>query len=404
MRLLTLLTVLFTASVFAQAPHPLTAELQKNRMAISLKDGKLSGPGADLLLEELAASQFFMIGEEHETAEIARLATALLPAASKNGYRHLAFEIGPYSIARLRTYDDVESELKRHSWSLPFLSWKEEAEFYAAAVKLGMDVWGIDQEFVLAATPNLERLVALAKDDAQRAAATKMLERSRAGDAELTKTKNPGAVFMFSSTSDDFAALRTAFAGNGEALKLIDALEESHEIYLLNSTSGWESNYRRSLLMKRLFADAYAAAAKGEAKPKVIMKLGATHTMRGRSMTGVFDLGNMLPELAFMNGTRAFSLLVLPRGGFVNSHRPFSPNDDDKRTAYNPAEQLPFDGKPLFDAVAAGPEWSLFDLRPLRVPLQRSRMEPLEPRFRNVLWGYDAVLVIPEVSPATIFE
>jgi hypothetical protein len=399
------LTVLFTAQLFAQqAPHPLTAELQKARLAVTLKDGKLSGPGAELLLQELAASQFFLIGEEHETAEIAKLATALLPAASKHGYRHVAFEIGPFSTARVRTYDDIEAFLKRYPWSMPFVSWKEEAELYDTATKLGATIWGIDQEFVLAGTANLEALVAMAKDDASRAAAMKLLERSRAGDAELVKTKSPGAVFMLSATAEDLAALRTAFAGNTDALRLIDALEESREIYALNRTSGWESNYKRSLLMKRLFADAYAAAvAKGEARPKVFVKLGATHTMRGRSMTGVYDLGSMVPELAFMNGTRSFSLLVLPRGGFVNSHRPFSPNADDKRTAYDPAKALPFDAKPLLDA-AAGTVWSLFDLRPLRVPLRRNRLAPLEPRFEDVLWGYDAILVIPEVTPATLFE
>jgi hypothetical protein len=420
------LTVLFAAQLFAQqAPHPLTAELQKSRLGMSLKDGKLSGPGADLLLQELAASQFFLIGEEHETAEIANLATALLPSASKHGYRHVAFEVGPFSTARVRTYGDIEAYLQKYPWSLPFLSWKEEAKLYDTATKLGATIWGIDQEFILGGTANLEALVAMAKNDAQRDAAAKMLERSRAGDAELVRTKNPGAVLMFAATAEDFAALRTAFAGAGgaapasgagktvaeaatapqdDALKLIDALDESREIYALNRTSGWESNYKRSLLMKRLFSDAYAAAvAKGEARPKVFVKLGATHTMRGRSMTGVYDLGSMVPELAFMNGTRAFSLLVLPRGGFVNSHRPFSPNGDDKRTAYDPAKSLPFDAKPLYDAVSAT-EWSLFDLRPLRVPLRRNKLGPLEPRFEDVLWGYDAILVIPEVTPATLFE
>jgi hypothetical protein len=400
-----LLTILFTAQLFAQAPpHPLTAELQKSRLAVSLKEGKLSGPGADLLMNALASTQFFLIGEEHETAEIPKLATALLPAAWKNGYRHVAFEVGPFSIARVGSYEETAAYLKRYPWSLPFLSWKEEAELHAAAAKLGATIWGIDQEFILAGTANLERLVTLAKDDASREAAAKLLERSRAGDAELVKTKNPGALFMFTATAEDFTALRAAFAGNGEALKLIDALDASREIYALNRTSGWESNYKRSLLMKRLFSDAYAAAvAKGEARPKVFVKLGATHTMRGRSMTGVYDLGSLVPELAFLNGTRSFSLLVLPAGGFVNSHRPFSPDDTDKRAAYDPAKALPFDAKPLFDAVSPT-EWSLFDLRPLRVALQRSKMEPLEPRFRNVLWGYDAILIIPEVTPATLFE
>ncbi|HEY0159007.1 MAG TPA: hypothetical protein VGF28_17105 [Thermoanaerobaculia bacterium] len=403
MRTLLVLTVLFTAQLFAQTPHPLTAELQKGRLAVSLKEGKLSGPGADLLRKELATTQFFLLGEEHATAEIARFATALLPAAWNEGYRHLAVEVGPFSTAQVGSYESIEAYLKRYPWSLPFLSWKEEAELYAAATKLGATIWGIDQEFILSATPHLERLVALAKDDAARAAAAKLLERSRAGDAEMLKTKSPATVFMFAAKAEDLAALRATFT-DPEALRLIDALEESRDIYTLGMTNGWQSNDRRAVMMKRLFAERYrAAVAKGEATPKVFVKLGATHTMRGRSMVGIYDLGNMIPELAAANGTRSFQIMVVPRGGFVNAHRPFSPNADDKRAAYDPAKDLPFDAKPLFDAVT-GTEWSLFDLRPLRVQLHRGKLEPLEPRFRNVLWGYDAILVIPEVTPATLFE
>jgi hypothetical protein len=80
-----------------------------------------------------------------------------------------------------------------------------------------------------------------------------------------------------------------------------------------------------------------------------------------------------------------------------------SQSADDKRKAYDPAAALPFDGKPLFDAAPAG-EWSLFDLRSIRVPLARRKLEPLEERFRNVLWGFDAVLVMPDVTPATLFD
>lgn len=215
----TLLTVLFAASAFGQTapPHPLTAELQKVRMPVVLKDGRLTGAGAELLHKELANTQFFLIGEEHGTADIARFSTALLPEAWKNGYRH------------------------------------------------------------------------------------------------------------------------------------------------------------------------------------------ATHTMRGRSMTGVYDIGSMLPELATANGMRSFQIMVIPRSGFTNAHRPFSPNADDKRAPYDPAKELPFDAKPLFDAASAT-DWSLFDLRALRAPLARRKLEPIEDRFRNVLWGYDAILVIPDVSPATLFH
>ncbi|HEX8253899.1 MAG TPA: hypothetical protein VF846_12155 [Thermoanaerobaculia bacterium] len=405
----TLLSVLFAANVFAQtAPHALTAELEKIRKPVVLKDGRLTGAGAELLQKELASTQFFLIGEEHGTAEVARLTTALLPEAWKNGYRHVAMEVGPHSLPYIDSLEAIEKFDAKYRWSYPFLNWKEEAELYAAAMKLGEGkrdtVWGVDQEFVLFATPHLERLVALAKNDAQRAVATKLLERSRAGEEEMFRTKSPAKLLMLSASAAEFEELRNAFGGgDAEALRLIDAMEESRQIYQLGSVSGWGSNDQRAHLIKRLFSESYAnAVARGEAKPKVIVKMGATHTMRGRSMTGVFDLGSMLPELATVNGTRSFSLLVIPRGGFTNEHRPFSPNTEDKRAPYDP-KKLPFDGKPLFDAASAS-EWSLFDLRAIRGPLARKKLDPMDERLRNVLWGYDAVLIIPEATPATLFH
>ncbi len=379
-------------------------------MPVALKEGRLTGAGAELLHKELATTQFFLIGEEHGTAEIPRFHKALLNEAWKNGYRHVAIEVGPLALARVASYADAEKSNARYPFGFPFLSWKEDAEVFDAAMKLGGarrdTVWGIDQEFIFYATAHLERLLALAKSDAQRAAVTKLLDRSRAADAELLATKNPSKLLMLTATAADFEELRNAFrrGGDAESVRLVDALDESRAIYQLHGTSGWDSNERRARLIKRLFADAYAsAAARGEKHPKVMVRLGATHLMRGRSMTNVFDLGAMLPELAAANGTRSFQILVIPRSGFTNEYRPMSQSGDDRRKAYDPAKSLPFDAKPLFDAASAG-EWSLFDLRSLRVPLARRKLEPLEERFRDVLWGFDAILVMPDVTPATLFD
>jgi hypothetical protein len=405
----TLLTVLFATSVFAQTPHPLTAELEKIRMPVSLKEGRLTGAGAELLHKELAATQFFMIGEEHGTAEIPRFHKALLQEAWKNGYRHVAIEVGPLSLARVASFEDAAKSNLEYPFGYPFLSWKEDAEVFDAAMKLGGGrrdtVWGIDQEFLFYATAHLARLVELAKTDAQRAAAMKALERSRAADAELLATRNPSKLMMLAAAAAELDELRTAFkGGDAAAVKLIEALDESRVIYQMHGVSGWQSNDTRAALIKRLFSDAYASAvARGEKHPKVMLRLGATHLMRGRSMTNVYDIGSMLPEVAALNGTRSFQILVIPKSGFTNEYRPMSQSADDKRKAYDPAKALPFDGKPLFDAAPAG-EWSLFDLRAIRTPLVRKKLEPLEERLRDVLWGFDAILVMPDVTPATLFD
>ncbi|MDQ3282032.1 MAG: hypothetical protein M3Q69_11535 [Acidobacteriota bacterium] len=406
------LAICLLLALTASAQHPLTEALQKGRVAVTFEKGRVGGPGAELLRREIASTQFFLLGEEHGTADIAEFATALLPDAWKSGYRHVVMEVGPYSLERLEgkaPFAQVAEFNRRYPGALPFLSWKEEAQFYATAMQLNGGrrgtVWGIDQEFILSPTAHFERLVSLAPNAKARGVAEELLARSRAGEGEMRKTKNPGAVFFFNATTEDFAQLRTAFRGaSPAALQLIDALDESREIYRLNGTSGWESNQQRSLLMKRLFGEAYrAAVVNGEAKPKVFVKLGAYHVMRGRSLTGVYDIGTMLPELAAANGTRSFQLLVLPRGGYTNAHRPFSPNDDDKRAPYDPVKELPWDMKPILDA-ASPTEWSLFDLRPLRVPLARGKLGTLDPKLERLLWGYDAVLIVPEVRAATLFE
>src|SRR5690606_10654118 len=44
--------------------------LRQNRHTLALVDGRLSGDGAELLLSEGRASQFFLLGEEHGVAEV----------------------------------------------------------------------------------------------------------------------------------------------------------------------------------------------------------------------------------------------------------------------------------------------------------------------------------------------
>jgi hypothetical protein len=73
----------------------------------------------------------------------------------------------------------------------------------------------------------------------------------------------------------------------------------------------------REQLMKDLFLDNYrhALAADGS-MPRVLIKAGNNHLIRGRNRTNAFTLGSMLHEFAIANRMKAISVLMLPiRGG-----------------------------------------------------------------------------------------
>ena len=83
-----LITAASAAPAGAQEPDPLAAALLEHRHTLELTAaGVLRGPGAELLLAEGAASQFFMVGEEHGIAEVPQLTAALFRQLQRAGRR-----------------------------------------------------------------------------------------------------------------------------------------------------------------------------------------------------------------------------------------------------------------------------------------------------------------------------
>ena len=93
---------------------------------------------------------------------------------------------------------------------------------------------------------------------------------------------------------------------NNQAAELVEAILVSCDIY-----HNWKANLNknledRTMLMKRSFMDYYNEALNQEELPRVFVKLGGAHTQRGFTFNGNSELGNMVSEMAAMNGTNAF--------------------------------------------------------------------------------------------------
>jgi hypothetical protein len=379
--------------VAASEADDLSRLLRDNSWKVETSATGLSGPGAARIVAWSREAQFFLLGENHGSAGIARFATGVAKALGPVGFRHTVVEADPLvtdHMVRLLKQGGMPAfanwlATDQRQRAVPFFAWREEADFAVAALANG-PVWGVDQSFLAAAHVHLDAIAAQTRDRSARTMAQAMAAEARADVIGwLAKVDRARIV-----------ALRDAIpARDAAARRIADLLVQSAAIYspFSGGQGSWHrANLARETLMKRSFLGYYDAAAKrGGPPPRVLFKFGAWHLQRGLSETNVPSLGNFLAELALARYDRpVFNLRVMCGPG---------------------AEQVTFDGSvqscgdefaPLAPALGAAlsPEGAtVFDLRPLRDKPRLWRDWPAE--AKRLVWTYDAVVVIRGGGAAT---
>jgi hypothetical protein len=395
---------------FAAAPlgaqDSLTALLRANAHAMQADAaGRLSGPGAALLVEAGRDAQFFLVGEEHGVAEIPLVTADLFRQLAPHGYRHLAIETGEMLAAALNelvlrdttgaAYDAFQRE---HFPGAPFYRWREDAALLRTAIhaagRRGDVLWGLDYDIV-ADRYTLRRLRDIAPTPRARQAAEVLIARADSALQQALATQNPGLLMMFGGPDDVYAPLREAYAPapGSEADRIIRLMEETRSINAYwGRGQGYLSNLHRALFNKRQFMHYLdAATARDGRMPRVMMKFGSSHMVRGRSFTDVFDLGTLASEVADVNGSRSFGVLML--GGAGTTHAVIDPRVF--RSVEAPVE-VPDWARPFYDA-ADPRRWTVLDLRPIRARIPR--LGPLPDETLTVLYGFDAVVILSGSGP-----
>ncbi|MBA3891510.1 MAG: hypothetical protein H0X64_13365 [Gemmatimonadaceae bacterium] len=401
------IAIAFTASISggmlgAQA-QPVTARdtayldslLRQHRHPLALENGRLTGPGARLLLEAAAGAQFFMVGESHNVAEIPRFTAALFDTLhAVHGYDYFATEYGP-EVMRMLSAPGVRGRLaatldlgRRYPHAFHF--WNDEeleaiAQVGARSRARGHVLWGLDQEW--GALHLLERLAVLARDDAARTHARRLADSARKVEAARPFELVPVPRWIDGADSTEIARLRAAFApvAGSEADRLLDALERSNRFYRYNRLGEREdpswyfrSNKEREEYMKEQFSRAYRGAQQaGDSLPKVVLKFGNVHGGNWVNHLEVHTLGNFLNGVATLNGLTSFHLVAW----LVN----------DPGTYWSLTEEAPY--VPVA-RMGSPNEWVVVDLRPVRWQLYSGRLRAMSRELRAVVLGFDAVLLI----------
>ena len=391
------LSLIATSALIAQEPQARLLEaLHANRLSLTMSEGRPAGPGWDWLVREARNARFTLIGEEHGVAETSQLATALFTALRASGYSRFAVELSPVIAqdievaARRNGVQGIEDFLTAPGL-FTFYNVHEEAQMLADVLQVAPRnervLWGFDREIF-----NDRYLIAKLEPKVPpgaRAAFARLKEASDSARARNARTGNPDDLFFLSQDSALASALRAAWPKpDRESDAVLRTLEASLAVETAERTGGaWPYMERRSQ-----WARSNLAALLRSGSPKVLMKFGYNHMIRGANYFNGFDLGAMADEVAALTGERAFHILVLPGpgsrqavpGGGGSFGSVASEDFDELRAGDQRLTRV------LSNANATGHE--VIDFRPLRRLAMRG-LEGWNADLIRTINGYDAAVI-----------
>jgi len=394
-----------------------TETLKKNRGAISVQEGKLAGPSAEVLRTAMAEAQFVALGEDHGIRQIPEFAAALCAELAPHGFHHLALEIGTYiapDLEKMARSAEGTKQLadfeKKYPETIAFYNWQEEFAMLqkceTAASPGHMTIWGLDQEFMGATSFLADKILATNLGPEAKAAVETLLKEATEARLAAAKTGNPGDLFMMTAKQEELDHLRELLKKQGkpEAQRLFDAFLVSREIYQKNMSGDYyKSNRQRALLMKKNFSEPFAASSQSDGVlPKVFFKFGAYHMFRGINPLHSSEIGDLISEAAEANQLKSVHILIVGVKGeqlhFVGIGKPAEPGAldlaGDKDSSF-----LFF--KPLFDMQIEN-SWTLYDLRALRDGF--SKYGKIDPEMERVIFGYDFVVFISDPKASHVIQ
>jgi hypothetical protein len=376
--------------------------LRKNRLPLTMNGGP-AGAGWDWLVRHARDARFTLIGEEHGVAETAQLSAALFKALRGSGYSRMAIEVSPV-IAQ-----DIEAAARRNglqgilaffatpgTWNPGYL--REEAQFIAdvvaAAPKGERVLWGIDRE-ILSDRYLIARLEGRVPARARQAYA-RLKESSTSSWARREKG-DPGAgpPWIFAEEPAVVSAVRAAWPNpDPYSDAILRTLEESLAINAVARTSsGWAQSDRRAQWMRGTIAARLREERARGSSPKVMLKTGYNHMIRGANYVNVFDAGAMMDEVAALDGQRAFHVIVLPGPGSRQAvmggpGRVFNSVSSDEYDEFRAGDKRLT--RVLSNADATGHE--VIDLRACR-PLAMRGLESWNSDVVRTIHGFDAAVI-----------
>lgn len=380
----------------------LVATIQQNSYSLSVNEGTFSGEGAKVLQEAMQGQQFLLVGEQHGIVEVGTFTNALLAAAQPLGFQYFCIETDPFIAKKLEALvgegkSALDAFVRSFPMAIPFYDNSEDFPMLQTALQTSTGdlpkLWGVDQVFAAAPRYLFQRLSEIAPNAAAKAMAEDYLKQGQAGIQAAMKSGDFNQMILNTLQAEDFERLLNAFGNEPqlESTQIIQGMLKTKEIYAAWYAGKYhQNNYIRSKLMKRQFMQYYREAEKLTSTPKVVFKFGATHTYRGLSYYHIFDLGNLVAELAAMNEMESLHIHFSGIKGKASSGLQGVQSFDQQK------DIAPEIWAGIADR-ASGDDWIMVDMRPLREKFGRRKLKPI----KSEVFNYDFWIFVPEATPVT---
>ncbi len=381
---------------FQSEPDTLFARLlNQYSYPMALTDQQFSGIGWTKLQAAIKASQFVLIGEDHGTTQIPVLTAAVADVLNPKQY---VAEIDSYTA-------QVLSELvkkpglpiahqRRYFQGLSFYSWREEYQLLQELEAKKIQLVGIEQiNYGFAG----QFFTLLADQTKQAATKAYLQQQAKTYQATFETCMRQHTYMRPSEQAMDSLQMMTKSEGPA-VRKMVSDFVTSNQIYQARSGGHQE---RINLMKHNLLETLKPYLAVGEqALPTMLFKFGANHMARNLSVwSSVFDVGNLVVNLADAQGKKSLHLMVMGKQGTKAGYTDIDNLNKDVRESYS-ATSYPF-LSPFFDRTTT--QWQVFDLRPMRRAVITDKLQLTDQYLEATVLGYDYLIIIPETTGSRAF-
>ena len=375
-------------------------------------EGGLSDTGGEMISEAVSHAAFVLLGESHFSRETPRFAAALCKAMHPDAY---AVEAGPYAAGYVQSIlksserkTAMEERERTHPANMAFLDNEQENDLAAECVASGhgkdVALWGLDQEFLGAASILLEQMEQQPNGPKAQSGIRAALAKDKQAEARSRSTGDFMQLFLVSASDVEIADLQKALAidGTQTSQQIMREMIKSRRIYLLNAAGSPDSNSERASLLKQHFIEDYRALKSSTPTPRVFLKFGDNHLWKGFNDLHQLDLGNYVAELALVEQRPSLHIQVIAARGTLASLGGFARPTKTETFVLADVPEYAW----LKPVVAMLPTTSqrksegiVFDLRKLRF-----RQLAMSAEWQHLVYGYDLLVILPEFTPANLYH
>ncbi|MBT2620324.1 MULTISPECIES: hypothetical protein [Chryseobacterium] len=384
----------FLLSFTIQAQDSLVTKIaSQHYQIINFENNHFSGEGITNLTQTIAKHKYVLIGEDHLNNEVLDFTTYLTNHINFDNY---ITETDQFTIDILKKdckkNKDHQSIAPNSNDKFSFFSFNKDHNLLDYFFENNKTVIGLDQVYYNSDAVIFQELIKITTNKVAKTKYQALLKESTTRWDRYKKESNlvplkdgSNRPYLFSDDlGKNLAELQKLKLSDYE-YRAINKLKTSNEIYILeNKEKEAESNFLRSSSMKENFLE-NLDKIKGK---RNLFKFGANHAAKDKSLLqNSSDIGNLASALADSEKEKSLHIAIIQKSGKTGSFLSES----------NDAEYVLF-LRPFYRLVNKENQWLLFDLTKINEEIKKQNTSVKSGTLKNLLGGYDYLIIIPKVT------